>query len=70
MLTKLKIFLPGESTRTILIAICIGIMSGVAIIVFRSSVEFVHEHIFLRGREVLGIEHGGWRMLLLPLLPT
>ncbi|MDH3346968.1 MAG: chloride channel protein [Desulfobulbaceae bacterium] len=69
MFTKLKIFLPGESTRTILIAVCIGVLAGVAIIVFRSSVEFIHEHIFMRGRELLQIEKGGWRILLLPLLP-
>ncbi|NOQ45120.1 MAG: CBS domain-containing protein [Desulfobulbaceae bacterium] len=69
MLTKLKIFLPGENTRLILIAAFIGVMSGVMIIVFRESVEFVHEQFFARCYELLRIEEGGWRRLLLPLLP-
>ena len=69
MLAKLKIFLPGENTRMILIAACIGLMAGVAIIVFRESVDFVHEYLFVRGYELLRIEEGGWRKFLLPLIP-
>ncbi len=69
MLAKLKIFLPGENTRMILIAACIGLMAGVAIIVFRESVDFVHEQLFVRGYEWLRIGEGGWRRFLLPLLP-
>jgi len=69
MLTKLKFFTPGESTRMIIIAACIGVMAGGAIIVFRESVSLVHEYIFVRGSEFLRIHEGGWRMLLLPLLP-
>jgi len=69
MVKRLKIFLPGENTRLILTAVCIGLMAGVAIIVFRESVEFVHEQIFLRLHDWLGIEKGGWRRLLLPLIP-
>lgn len=69
MLSRLKIFLPGENTRMIIIAAFIGIMAGVAIIVFRESVDFVHEQIFVRGYELLQIESGGWRKFLLPLLP-
>ncbi len=69
MLTKLKIFLPGENTRMILTATFIGLMAGVAIIVFREAVEMVHEYVFLRGYELLGIGEGDWRRFLLPLLP-
>ncbi len=69
MLTKLKIFLPGENTRMILVAACIGLMAGVAIIVFRESVDFVHEQLFVRGYEWLQIGEGGWRGFLLPLIP-
>lgn len=69
MLAKLKIFMPGENTRMILVAAFIGIMAGVAIIVFRESVEFVHEQIFVRGYELLQIGEGGWRKFLLPLIP-
>lgn len=69
MLAKLKIFLPGENTRMILIAACIGLMAGVSIIIFRESVDFVHEYLFVRGYELLRIEEGGWRKFLLPLIP-
>jgi CIC family chloride channel protein len=69
MPARLKILMPGESTRLILVAAAIGIMAGGAIIVFREAVELVHQLIFVRGSELLGIAQGGWRRLLLPLLP-
>lgn len=69
MSARLKVLLPGESTRVILIAAAIGIMAGGAIIAFREAVEFVHRLIFVGGNELLGIGQGGWRRLLLPLLP-
>ncbi|GAB4334581.1 MAG: chloride channel protein [Desulfobulbaceae bacterium] len=69
MLARLKILKPGESTRMILIAACIGIMAGGAIIVFREAVELVHEVVVVRGGELLRLHEGGWRRLLLPLLP-
>ncbi len=70
MFAKLKIFVPGENTRMILVAACIGILAGVAIIVFRESVELVHKIVFIGGSELLRIHEGGWRRLLLPLLPV
>ena len=69
MLAKLKVFMPGESTRMILVAACIGLLAGGAIIVFREAVELVHEVIFVKGGELLRIDEGGWRIILLPLLP-
>ena len=69
MKDKLKLFLPGENTRMIIIAAFIGLMSGVAIIVFRESVDLIHEQVFVRLYEVLRIDEGGWRAMLLPLLP-
>ena len=69
MLRKAKVFLPGDRARMILIAAFIGVMSGVAIIVFRESVEFVDEIALGWGYELLGIDEGGWRRLLLPILP-
>ena len=69
MFAKLKKFMPGESTRLIVIAACIGLLAGGAIIIFRESVALVHEVIFVRGSELLRISEGGWRRLLLPLLP-
>jgi CIC family chloride channel protein len=69
MPARLKLLMPGESTRLILVAAAIGIMAGGAIIVFREAVGLVHQLIFVRGSELLGIAQGGWRRLLLPLLP-
>ncbi len=69
MRNKLKVLLPGEQTRMITIAAFIGVMSGIVIIIFRESVDFVHEVIFVGGTHLLGIEQGGWRRLLLPLIP-
>ncbi len=64
-----KSFLPGENTRLIVTAACIGVMAGLAIIVFREAEELVHEYIFVYGYELLRIGEGGWRRFLLPLLP-
>lgn len=69
MLARLKFFMPGESTRMIITAACIGLLAGGAIIVFREAVDLVHEVIFVKGGEFLRIHEGGWRLLLLPLLP-
>lgn len=69
LLTRARLFLPGERTQMIFIAACIGLMSGLAVIVFREAVDLVHEIIFVWGSEALGIGEGGWRRLLLPLLP-
>ncbi|HDL98279.1 MAG TPA: chloride channel protein, partial [Desulfobacteraceae bacterium] len=62
-------FLPGENTRLIVTAAFIGIIAGVAIIVFRETEALVHEYIFVNGYELLRIGEGGWRRFLLPLLP-
>jgi len=69
MLAKLKLFLPGENIRTILTAAFIGVMAGLAIIVFRTAVDIVHELIFVKGQYLLRINEGGWKKFLLPLLP-
>ena len=69
MLTKLKLFLPGENTIMIVTAALIGLLAGVAIIVFREAVELVHEFVFVQAYELLRIGEGGWRSFLLPLIP-
>ncbi len=69
MLTKLKLFLPGENTIMLVTAALIGLLAGVAIIVFREAVELVHELVFVQGYELLRIGEGGWRRFLLPLIP-
>ena len=39
------------------------------VVVFHESVELVHTYIFEQGSELLRIHEGGWRRLLLPLIP-
>lgn len=69
MRNKLKIFLPGENTTLLVTAAFIGLLAGVAIIVFREAVDQVHEFVFVQGYELLRIGEGGWRKFLLPLIP-
>ncbi len=69
MRKKLKIFLPGDNTALLITAAVIGLLAGGAIIIFRESVELVHEFIFVQGYELLHIEQGGWHRYLLPLIP-
>ncbi|MBB5347630.1 chloride channel protein [Desulfoprunum benzoelyticum] len=69
MRKNIRKFLPGENTRMMLIATCIGLGAGLMTIVFRSLVDAVDALIFEGGASLLGIGQGGWRLLLLPLLP-
>ena len=62
-----RLFLPGENTRMVFIASIIGLMAGLANIIFRSVLEFVHETIFVPGYAFA--TQGGWHILLLPLVP-
>ncbi|MBL4903970.1 MAG: chloride channel protein [Desulfocapsa sp.] len=65
----LRKLIPGENTRMMIIATVIGLLAGGCNIVFRTVVHWV-ETIFLHGgKELLGVDQGGWNMLLLPLIP-
>jgi chloride channel protein, CIC family len=66
---RLRKYLPGENSMMVAVAIGIGLAAGAANIVFRSVAELVHELIFIRGHQILGIYQGGWHILLLPLIP-
>ncbi len=69
MKLTLQKFIPGENVRMMTIAACIGLMTGISIIVFRTVIEGM-ETVFLEGgKKLLGIHLGGWRLLLLPLIP-
>jgi CIC family chloride channel protein len=63
-----KKIVPGENSLMVLIASFIGVAAGVGNIIFRSTESFVHHYIFENGHHLL-IGPGGWRWLLLPLLP-
>lgn len=69
MKTKLRKLIPGENTRMIIIASSIGLAAGVLNIIFRTVVIQTHTTIFEGGQTFLGIEKGGWHLLLLPLIP-
>jgi CIC family chloride channel protein len=62
-------FIPGENTRVIFIAAFIGLIAGVLNIVFRTIVHKIDEIFFVGGKALLGIDQGGWHLLLLPLIP-
>lgn len=66
--SSLKKIIPGENSLMVLIASFIGVAAGVGNIIFRSTENFVHHYIFEYGHHLL-IGPGGWRWLLLPLLP-
>jgi len=66
---RLRAFLPGENTRMMVIATVIGLLAGGCNIIFRTVVHWVHAIFMDGGKELLGIELGGWHLLLLPLIP-
>lgn len=69
MKASLKKFMPGENVRMMAIAAFIGLMAGLTIILFQTVVKGVETLLFEGGKELLGINQGGWRLLLLPLIP-
>jgi CIC family chloride channel protein len=58
-----------EGTFLVVSSVVVGLLGGAANILFRSSMQFVHNHIFVGGSNLLHITDGGWHRLLLPLLP-
>lgn len=62
-------FMPGENTGMMIIASVIGLMAGLCNIVFRTTVHWMDTVFLHGGKELLGIEQGGWHLLLLPLIP-
>jgi len=69
MKKSLKNFMPGENVRMMAIAAFIGLMAGITIILFQTVVKGIEALLFEGGKELLGINQGGWRLLLLPLIP-
>ena len=69
MLKRMQSYFPGERAKLMIISACIGVMTGLAIIAFRESVTLVEAIIMHHGAALLGIEQGGWRRALVPLLP-
>lgn len=65
----LRKFLPGDNTRMVAIATFIGVLAGVCNIIFREAVHLFHAVFLDGGSSLLGIDQGGWHLLLLPLIP-
>ena len=55
MPAKLKVFLPGEKTAVLLTAALIGLLAGAFSILFRATLELVHERLFVQGCELLRV---------------
>jgi len=60
---------PGKHSSLIAMAILVGVLSGGANMLFRSTLEWTREMIFHGGSELLGIHKGGIYRILIPLLP-
>jgi CIC family chloride channel protein len=67
---KLNRFKIGEQTIIIVMSVVVGLLSGFANMLFRATMNFVHEVIFIGGSDLLLIAEGGYYKLLLPLLPV
>lgn len=59
----------GEHTALIILSFIVGLLAGTANVMFRTTMDFFHETVFLKGQEVLHIVDGGVYRLLMPLLP-
>lgn len=71
ILDKLSLVSVGEHTAIIIaMSMVVGLLSGFANILFRATMNFVHEVIFIGGSGLLHIDEGGFYRLLLPLLPV
>ena len=69
ILYTLSFFKRGEQGFIILVAIVIGILGGLGNFLFRETILFFHRFVFETLYELLGISEGGWRALLVCLIP-
>ncbi len=70
LLNRISDFTMGQNTFLIAMAVVVGLLSGLANIVFRGVLHLVHDVLFTGGSELLHINEGGIHRLLLPLLPV
>jgi CIC family chloride channel protein len=60
----------GEQTIIIIMSVIVGLLSGFANMLFRSTINLVHEIVFVGGSVLLNIKEGGFYAYLVPLLPV
>lgn len=65
----LRRLIPGENTRLLAVATCIGLSAGLLAIVFRSTISAIHTLLVDQGSIWLRLHQGGWHSVLLPLIP-
>ncbi len=66
----LKKFHITEHTALIILSFLVGALAGLANILFRSTLNLVHQVVFVQGSRLLSIDQGGLHRVLLPLLPV
>lgn len=66
-LAKIKV---GEQTIIIIMSVIVGLLSGLANMLFRSTINLVHDVVFIGGSILLNIKEGGFYAYLVPLLPV
>jgi len=60
---------PSEYTALLFMAVCAGILAGLANAAFRGLIALFHLIVFEKGGAFLGIPDGGFALALVPLLP-
>jgi CIC family chloride channel protein len=60
----------GEQTIIIIMSVIVGLLSGFANMLFRSTINLVHKIVFVGGSVLLNIKEGGFYAYLIPLLPV
>ncbi|GBD96930.1 MAG TPA: chloride channel protein [Nitrospirae bacterium] len=69
-LDRLSQFKIGEHPVIIAMSVVVGLLSGFANILFRATMHFVHNIVFVGGSDLLNINEGGFYKFLIPLLPV
>jgi CIC family chloride channel protein len=59
----------GEQPTLIIMSFIVGILAGVANVMFRTTMDLAHTYIFVGGSRLLHIAEGGIYKVFLPLLP-
>ena len=63
-----KLHMP-EHTALIILSVLVGVCAGLANVLFRTTMNFVHQMFFIHGANLLAINRGGIYRVFLPLLP-
>jgi chloride channel protein, CIC family len=59
----------GEQPTLIIMAFVVGILAGIANVMFRTTMDLAHEFIFVDGSRLFHLAEGGMYRAFLPLLP-